>query len=119
MAQFPGNRGITLDYAAALEQTGRYETARQLLTDYLRLHNPAPDVYSLLSRAYGNLGQNAQSHRYLAEYYYVTGQTKPAITQARIGLKQAVGNYYLTAVLEDRLKLFVTEEQERKQQSTN
>ncbi|MGH8549478.1 MAG: beta-barrel assembly-enhancing protease [Methylococcales bacterium] len=114
--KFPNNRAIALDYSATLLRAEKYEAARQLLNDYLRNHKPTPELYELLSNAYGNLGQRAQSHRFLAESYYLSGQTEPAIQHARLALENTEGNHYLTALLEDRLKVFVTEEEERKQQ---
>ncbi|MCI0733277.1 MAG: M48 family metalloprotease [Methylococcaceae bacterium] len=114
--KFPGNRAVMMDYGVTLLQAEKYERARKLLSDYLRDHKPTPDIYGLLSRAYGNLGQRAQSHRFLAESYYLSGQTEPAIKHARFALENSEGNHYLTALLEDRLKVFVTEEEERKQQ---
>jgi beta-barrel assembly-enhancing protease len=113
--RFPGHRALALDYASALIRAEKYERARELLTDYLRDHQATPEVYRLLSRAYGNLGQNGQSHRFLAESYYLSGQTEPAIQHARLALDQTQGNHYLTALVEDRLKVFETEEEERKQ----
>ncbi len=112
--RFPDNRAITMDFASCLLRDGQNESARKLLTDYLHHHNPTPNSYNLLSRAYGNLGKSAQSHRYIAEYYYSMGQLKPAITHARLGFKNAGGNHYLSAVIEDRLESFVAEEEERK-----
>ena len=112
--RFPGNRAIALNYASALLRSGKNEPARKLLVNYLRRFPPTPEVYNLVSRAYGELGQNGQSHRYKAEYYYAMGQTEPAILQARLGLRQTNDDPYLTALLEERLKLFVAEEAQKK-----
>ncbi len=114
--RFPENRAITLEYANTLLRTGKNEPARHLLIDYIRKFPPTPEVYNLVSRAYGGLGKIAQSHRYLAEYYYAIGLTEPAILQARLGLRQTNDDQYLTALLESRLKLFVAEEAEKKEE---
>lgn len=114
--KFPDNRAIMLDYCVALLQAGKNEPARKLLSDYLHNHKPTPGLYRLLSRAYANLGQRAQSHRYLAESYYLSGQIEPAIKHVRFALENTEGNHYLTALLEDRLKVFITEEEERKKE---
>ncbi len=114
LQQFPNSRALTLDYGAALVRAEKYETARQLITEYLRNHQATPSVYVLLSQAYGNLGQSGQSHRFLAESYYLSGQTEPAIKHARLALKDIEGNHYLTALIEARLKAFVKEEEEQK-----
>ncbi len=112
MDYFPGNRAIMLDYTKALLKTKHYEQARRLLRDYSRSHPATAEIYALLAETTGNLGKKAKAHRYLAEYYYAIGQTESAITQAEIGIKAAKGNFYLTAILEERLKRFVAEKEE-------
>ncbi|MGR9106987.1 MAG: beta-barrel assembly-enhancing protease [Gammaproteobacteria bacterium] len=115
--QFPNSRPLILDYCSALVRAEKYEEARHLLSDYLHNHKATPDIYDLLSRAYGNLGENGQSHRFLAEAYYLSGQTEAAIKHARLALENTGGNHYLTALVEDRLKVFVAEEKERKKEA--
>ena len=115
--RFPQNRAIALDYATALLRSGKNKPGLELLLAFTRHFPPTPDIYNLISRAYGELGQNAQSHRYRAEYFYAMGQTEPAILQARLGLRQSDGDHYLTAVLEDRLKQFVYEDEEKKKEN--
>ena len=112
MDYFPGNRAIMLDYTKALLKTKHYEQARTLLRGYSRSHPTTAEIYQLWAETTGNLGKKAEAHRYLAEYYYAVGQTKSAITQAEIGLKAAKGNFYLTAILEERLQRYVTEKEE-------
>lgn len=112
---FPNNRALILDYATTLIRAEQYETARELITEYLHHHKPTPTIYNLLSNAYGNLGDLGQSHRFLAESYYLSGQIEPAIIHSRLALKNTGGNHYLTALIEDRLKVFVKEEEEQKQ----
>lgn len=114
--RFPNNRAVLLDYGAALVEAEKFEPARQVFSDFLRDHPPTPELYELLSQVYSQLGQNGQSHRYLAEAYYLSGQTEPAIKQVQIALTSTEGNHYLTTLLEDRLKVFETEEEERKQE---
>jgi len=115
MDYFPGNRAIMLDYTKALLKTKHYKQARKLLRDYSRSHPPTAEIYQLLAETTGNLGKKAEAHRYLAEYYYAIGQTEAAITQAEIGIKAAKGNFYLTAILEERLKRFTTEKEEEEE----
>ena len=112
MDYFPDNRAIMLDYTKALLKTKHYDRARSLLRDYSRSHPPTAEIYQLLAEATGNLGKKAEAHRYLAEYYYAIGQTESAITQTEIGIKAAKGNFYLTAILEERLKRYKTEKEE-------
>jgi predicted Zn-dependent protease len=69
--------------------------------------------YKLLARSYGDQGQEAEAHRYMAEYYYANGQTRAAITQVRLAQKAKGLNFYLAAILDDRLNFFLNEEAER------
>jgi beta-barrel assembly-enhancing protease len=112
MDVFPGNRAVMLDYTKALLKTKHYEKARGLLRDYSRGHPPSSEIYQLLAETTGKIGKKAEAHRYLAEYYYAIGRTESAITQAEIGIKAAKGNFYLTAILEERLKRYIAEKDE-------
>lgn len=112
--RFPGNRAVMLNYTKALLATGRFGLARQLLQDYTRNQTTTPEVYNLLAQSYSGLGQEAESHRYLAEYYYASGQTRAAILQLRIARKSAGDNFYINAVIDERLKQFLAEEDERR-----
>lgn len=112
--RFPGNRAVMLNYIKALLATGRFAPARQYLHDYTRNQTVTPEVYNLLAQSYSGLGQEAESHRYLAEYYYASGQTRAAILQLRIARRSAGDNFYVNAVIDERLKQFLAEEDERK-----
>lgn len=114
LQRFPGNRIITLEYADALLEMEEPGKARQLLQEYSYAHRATPPIYELIARAYGDLGNEAEAHRYLAEYHYLMGETEAAIRQAEIALKAAGDNYYLTAIVKERLKKFKAEQEERK-----
>ena len=51
----------------------------------------------------------AESHRYVAEYYYLVGNTQTAILQARLARKSKPMNRYLKAILDQRLSFFEQE----------
>ena len=53
-------------------------------------------------------------HRFIAEYYYAIGQTEAAIMQINLAKKSKDNNFYLQAILNDRLRFFQDEEKERK-----
>ena len=107
---FPNNQPIKIEYLSASLKTGHPEMARDLLLPMLYEEQPNPYVYKLLAQAYGNLHQNAKSHRYLAEYFYATGQTRNAIIQAKLALKAKDLNFYLSAIMDQRLNFFILEE---------
>ena len=78
--------------------------------------NRNPVIYRLLAEAYGALDQQAESHRYMAEYYYAMGQPQQAIIQAKLAKNSRDVNFYLAAILDERLNFFIAEEIERKKQ---
>ncbi|MGI9213337.1 MAG: beta-barrel assembly-enhancing protease [Methylococcaceae bacterium] len=114
--RFPDNRAMTLSYVRVLLTTGKPEQARKLLDGYIRYQGANPDVYELLGETYSRLGQEAESHRYLGEAYYAAGQTRAAIIHYRLAQKVAGNNYYLNAVIDERLRQFLAEEAERRKQ---
>jgi predicted Zn-dependent protease len=62
------------------------------------------------------LNQPAESNRYLAEYYYASGQTKDAILQIKLAQKSKGLNLQLSAILNERLNFFINEEEARRNQ---
>jgi predicted Zn-dependent protease len=110
--QYPENETIKLDYISALMKVGKSEQAK----DTLALLNPAtqqlPIYWELLAQAYSYLNQPAESHRYLAEYYYVTGQIRDAILQIKLAQKSKGLTTQLSSILADRLNFFLTQELE-------
>ncbi|PPD38571.1 MAG: peptidase M48 Ste24p [Methylobacter sp.] len=109
---YPENEAIKLDYINALIKVGKPEEAK----DNLALLNPAtqrlPIYWELLAQVYSYLKQPAESHRYLAEYYYVTGQIREAILQIRLAQKSKGLTAQLSSILADRLNFFLTQEYE-------
>lgn len=112
---FPHNHAITLGYTESLLQSGQPKKALDNLKAFTKRQSPTPEIYELLAQAYETLGNKAESHRYIAEYYYQTGQTRSAITQLNIAQRAAKNNNYLIELLDSRKKLFEEEEKERKE----
>jgi len=110
--QFPNNEAIKLEYITSLLKAGNAEQARKNLF----LLNPKTQqqpIYSqLLAQVYSELHQPAESHRYLAEYYYATGQTKEAIQQIRLAQQSKDLNFKLSSILNERLSFFLEEIEE-------
>ena len=110
--QFPDNEAIKLEYITSLLKAGNAEQARKNLFS-LRPKTQQQPIYSqLLAQAYSDLNQPAESHRYLAEYYYATGQTKDAILQIKLAQKSKGLNFQLSSILNERLTFFVNQEEE-------
>jgi predicted Zn-dependent protease len=110
--QFPNNEAIKLEYIAALLKAGKAEQAKQNLLSLSPKTQQLPINFELLAQTYSTLRQPAESHRYLAEYYYATGQTKDAILQIRLAQRSKGLNSHLASILSERLVFFLNEEKQ-------
>ena len=112
--QFPDNDAIKLEYISSLLKTGNAELARKNLLLLKPKTRQLPTYSQLLAQVYSDLNQPAESHRYLAEFYYATGQTKEAIMQIKLALKSNGLNFQLSSILNERLNYFTNQEIEAK-----
>jgi beta-barrel assembly-enhancing protease len=110
--QFPDNEAIKLEYITSLLKAGKTEQARKNLFSLTPETQQLPVYWQLLAQVYSNLNQPAESHRYLAEYYYAMGQTKDAILQIRLAQESKGLNFQLSSILSERLNFFLNQEQE-------
>ncbi|MDD5462157.1 MAG: M48 family metalloprotease [Methylococcales bacterium] len=110
--QFPDNTAIKLEYVSALLKTDNPEQARKSLFELNAETQQLPVYWQLLAQVYSKLNRPAESHRYLAEYYYATGQTKNAILQIRLAQESKGLNFQLSSILSERLTFFLSQEQE-------
>jgi len=110
--QFPDNAAIKLEYISSLLKADKTEQARKNLFSLNPETQQLPVYWQLLAQVYSNLNQPAESHRYLAEYYYAMGQTKDAILQIRLAQESKGLNFQLSSILSERLTFFLTQEQE-------
>lgn len=111
LQRFPDNEAIQVEYINTLLAAGQPEAARRLLQPLMKV-SPQPIYYSMLAQAYGGLNKPAEWHRYLAEYYYATGETTAAIMQIKLAKKTKNMSFYLASILEERLNFFMAEELE-------
>jgi predicted Zn-dependent protease len=110
--QFPDNDAVKLEYITSLLKAGTPEAARKNLMALPPKIQQKPMYMQLLAQTYSDLNQPAESHRYLAEYYYMTGQTRNAILQIKLAQKSKGLNFYLSSILNERLSFFMNEEEE-------
>ena len=110
--QFPANEAVKLEYINALLKAGNPELARKTLSSLTSGIQQLPIYSQLLAQIYGDLGQPAESHRYLADYYYAVGQTKDAILQIRLAQNSKGLNFQLSSILSERLKYFLDKQEE-------
>jgi len=116
MEKFPNKDALKLEYAEVLLKAGLPEQARTVLFSLNADTKRRPIYTQLLAQVYGNLHQPAESHRYLAEYYYSTGKTKEAILQIQLARNSKGLNPQLAAILNERLDFFLNKEKEAAKQ---
>ena len=112
--RFPSNNAIKIEYIATLLKTGKPKQAKDVLQSLSYQSKKQTLYFELLAQAYADLNKPAESHRYLAEYYYAAGHTQFAILQINLAKKAKGINFYLQAILDERLNFFLNEERERK-----
>lgn len=110
---FPTNNALKIEYISTLLKAGKPRKAKMALKTFNYLSKNQPFYFELLAQTYASLKLPAESHRYLAEYYYLVGQTKAAILQINLAKKAKNINFYLQAILNERLLFFKEEEKER------
>jgi beta-barrel assembly-enhancing protease len=110
---FPSNDAIKIEYTRCLLKSGKPEQAKQVLLGLPNDQKERAFYYQLLAQIYADLNQTGESHRYMAEYYYASGQTEDAIMQIRLATQEKNLSYQLQAILGERLNFFLSEEEER------
>ena len=111
---FPSNDAIKIEYTRCLLKSGKPEQAKQVLRGLPDDQKERAFYFELLAQIYADMHQFGESHRYMAEYYYASGQTEDAIMQIRLATQEKNLSYQLQAILGERLNFFLSEEEERK-----
>lgn len=112
--RFPTNHAMKIGYILMLLKADKPRKAKSILETLDYRWKQRPFYFELLAQAYAKLKQTVESHRYLAEYYYAMGDTQKAILQIKLAKKAKGMNFYLQAILNERLTLFLNEEKIRK-----
>ena len=112
--QFPDNAAMKLEFINALLKSDKADLARKHLLALSPEAQQMTVYWQLLAEVYNKNNQAAESHRYLAEYYFAMGQTKDAIYQIRMALESKGLSFQLSSILSERLNFFLNQEQEAK-----
>jgi predicted Zn-dependent protease len=113
--QFPENDAMKLEYVRALLKAGEPMTAKNVLQAVSFKTQKLPIFSELLAQIYGDLNQPAESHRYLADYYFAMGATQQAILQIQLAQQIRGISPQMLSILRDKLTFFMTiSEQERR-----
>ena len=115
-ADRPYHFPIQITLADLYLRADRPTEAYRLLDRLARHEQEQPRVHQLLARAAKALGREADSHRHLADYYYLIGALEAAELQLRIALRTPGLDDYQRARLESRLKQVSAEAAELKKE---
>jgi len=101
---YPDDQALSIKQSKALLQARLPEEAVDLLERQLLLGAPPRTIYKLLAKAEEARGNKSQSHRWYAEYYYISGQLPRSADQLRIAADYAKGDEYQRARIASRLR---------------
>ena len=102
-AKSPSDAALVQYYASALLKTRHYRQAKELLDKALRQQPENAALYQMLAQAAAGIDSPYESHRALAEYYYLSGNPGAAVQQLQIAAKYTNNNFYRQSSLEARL----------------
>ncbi|MDX1574000.1 MAG: M48 family metalloprotease, partial [Methylophaga sp.] len=106
---YPDDRALTMKQVEALLQVGKPREAANLLQRQLDVGESSRDLYRLLGKAHEQMGNKSESHMWLAEAYYHSGQLAAAADQLRIAADFARGDEYQRAKISSRLREIETQ----------
>lgn len=115
LQRFPSNKAIKIDYVKGLLKAREPEIAKQILQTLDASFRTHSLYFKLLAQSYADLKQMVESHRYIAEYYYAIGDIETAILQIKLAQKSKPMNFYLTAILNERLRFFEEEDRQKRE----
>lgn len=109
--RFPNNDAIKIEYTRSLLKSNQPERAKRVLQSLSDNQKDQPFYYELLAQIFADLKQPGESHRYMAEYYYVGGETDAAIMQIRLAKQESNLSFQLQAILNERLNFYLAEQE--------
>ncbi|CAH9015296.1 M48 family metalloprotease [Candidatus Nitrosacidococcus sp. I8] len=101
---YPSDYTIVINYTQALLRNNQPHIARDLLRAQMELGQKNGWTYLLLARAEENIGNQAESHRWMAEYYYDYGQIGMAISQLKLASKSIGNDFHEHSKIDARLR---------------
>lgn len=101
---YPNNSAIIINQTQILLQINQPRTARDLLQGFMRNHQPEPICYKMLARIEEIMENLPASRELVAQYLYLTGETRTAINELRkiANLKQV--DFYTNSRIDARIK---------------
>lgn len=109
--KYPDRKPIWMRYAAVLNSNRQFETAYRLLGPRRSYPATNPRLEQMFARAAGETGRLVESHRAMANHYYLSGNLTLAIEQLNIARRLAGSDAYARAGIEAQIKEFESERQ--------
>ena len=102
--QHPNYLPLLQAYSVALIQAGQQREATKLLQSAVRKYPDNPIFFKLLAQAAEETGDQFESHRAIAQFYYLNGVPKLALEQLRIARRYTGESKYLQQSIDARIK---------------
>ena len=106
---YPDDWALSIKQVQALLRANKPRKAITILQRQLDVGESSADLYRLLAKAYGDMGQKSKSHVWLAEHYHSSGQLMQAADQLRIAADYARGDEFELAKISSRLRQVETD----------
>lgn len=113
---FPLRYPLQITLAELYLRANKAEAAHDRLKQLAAGYPETTRIYKLLAQAASDLGQQAQSHQYMATHYYLMGALEAALMQLKIALRIPDLDFYQTTLLESQLKKVQAEVDELKKE---
>lgn len=101
---YPDHRALLYDYADALLQNRRAQTALQLVENRMQYGTDDYRLYLLQARSYAMLNKRLAQHRAQGEAYARMGNVSAAVEQLQLAVKSGDGDFYQLSSAEARLR---------------
>jgi len=98
----PDDQATLISFATILLKARQHEKAYEILRKSVRIDNQNPEIQRMLATAAGETGRTIESHRAMAEYYFMSGVPSMALEQLKIAKRFAKDNPYHLAAIEAR-----------------
>lgn len=106
---YPDDRALSMKQVEAMLRAGQPREAANVLQRQLDVGENSRELYRLLAKAHEQMGNKSESHMWLAEAYYQSGQLAAAADQLRIAADYARGDEYQRAKISSRLREIETQ----------
>lgn len=103
--QFPQSRMLAVGYAEALQQAERHDEAIAFLRDQINLYRQEPNLYSMIAKSYAARANDLQTHKALAESFYLRGNLRGAVDQLQMARRsRAAADFYEASQIDARTR---------------